>query len=112
VAGGSGNTRRRGLPVVDQLVAVPVCPLTELLLETVASPDFDLLSLDVDGLEVDVLRGLDLEYFLLQAVFVKVHHGNLAAVQRLLEEHYEQPAFLTNHASYSDCFFILKIRAF
>lgn len=98
----------QGLPVAEQLVTARVRTLTSVLVETPTPSDFDLLSLDVEGMEVDVLRGLDLERFLPRAICVEIRHENLAAVQRLLEEHYEQPVFLTNHASYSDCFFALK----
>lgn len=104
----NAGLRGQGLPPLEQFVEAPVRTLTDVLAESDTPPDFDLLSLDVEGAEVSALRGLDLQRFLPQAICVEVRHENLAAVQLLLEEHYEQPVFLTTNASYSDCFFALK----
>jgi FkbM family methyltransferase len=100
--------RVQGLPPLEQFVEAPVRTLTDVLEESGTPSDFDLLSLDVEGSEVAALRGLDLKRFLPRAICVEIRHENLAVVQHLLEERYEQPLFLTHHASYSDCFFALK----
>lgn len=100
----------QGLPPLEQFVEAPVRTLTDVLAESGTPPDFDLLSLDVEGAEVAALRGLDLHRFLPRAICVEVRHENLAAVQSLLADHYEQPISLTTNASYADCFFALKIQ--
>jgi FkbM family methyltransferase len=101
----------QGLPPLEQFVEAPVRTLTDVLAESDTPKNFDLLSLDVEGAEVAALRGLDLQRFRPLAICVEVRHENLAAVQRLLEEHYEAPVFLTHNASYADCFFALKNQA-
>ncbi len=98
----------QGLPPLEQFVEAPVRTLTDVLAESGTPPVFDLLSLDVEGAEVAALRGLDLHRFLPRAICVEVRHENLAAVQSLLADHYEQPVTLTTNASYADCFFALK----
>lgn len=95
----------QGLPVAEQLVTAHVRTLTSVLLETATPPDFDLLSLDVEGLEVDVLRGLDLTRFRPKVICVEVRHENQAAVTQLLQDHYEPPLHLSSNKSYSDCCF-------
>lgn len=111
--GDEGKERQRaaeslavqGLPVAEQLVTANIRTLTSVLVETATPPDFDLLSLDVEGLEVAVLRGLDLTRFRPKAICIEVRHSNLAAVIHLLKSHYARPLYLTTNESYSDCFF-------
>lgn len=95
----------QGLPVAEQLVTAGVRTLTSVLVETATPPDFDLLSLDVEGLEVAVLRGLDLTRFCPKAICIEVRHENLAAVSHLLQGHYDRPLHLTSNENYTDCFF-------
>lgn len=97
----------QGLPAEEQLVTASIKTLTSVLEMTGSPPDFDLLSLDVEGAEVEVLRGLDFKRFRPKAICVEVRHENLAAVQCLLQDHYEKPIYLTSNASYADCFFKL-----
>lgn len=104
----SQGLRGQGLPPMEQFVDAPVRTLTDVLAETATPPDFDLLSLDVEGSEVSALRGLDLTRFLPRAICVEVRHENLEAVQSLLGDRYEKPLMLTSNASYADCFFALK----
>lgn len=104
----SSGLREQGLPPLEQFVEAPVRTLTDVLLETGTPWDFDLLSLDVEGFEVDALRGLDLSRFVPRAVCVEVRHANFDAVMKLLESHYEKPVVLTSNASYADCFFAAK----
>ena len=104
----ASGLKGQGLPPLEQFVDAPVRTLTDVLAKSDTPKNFDLLSLDVEGAEVAALRGLDLQRFRPQAICVEVRHENLAAVQFLLEEHYEAPVFLTHNASYADCFFALK----
>ncbi len=104
----SNGLIEQGLPPLEQFVEAPVRTLTDVLAETATPSDFDLLSLDVEGFEVAALRGLDLTRFLPRAICVEVRHENLAAVQNLLENHYERPVLLTTNDSYADCFFAIK----
>lgn len=97
----------QGLPTSEQLVTAGIKTLTSVLDMTGTPPDFDLLSLDVEGSEVDVLRGLDFKRFRPKAICIEVRHENLAAVQCLLQNHYEKPIHLTSNESYADCFFKL-----
>lgn len=106
----AAGLKGQGLPPLEQFVEAPVRTLTDVLAESNTPKNFDLLSLDVEGAELAALRGLDLQRFRPQAICVEVRHENFAAVQRLLEEHYETPIFLTHNASYADCFFALKIK--
>jgi FkbM family methyltransferase len=95
----------QGLPVAEHLLEVPVRTLTSVLKETMTPSDFDLLSLDVEGFEVDVLRGLDLQLYCPKAICIEVRHENLVAVTRLLQSYYEKPLHLTSNDNYTDCFF-------
>jgi FkbM family methyltransferase len=97
----------QGLPPNEVLVDVPVRSLTEVLAGTSTPADFDLLSLDVEGMEVEVLRGLDLERFLPKALCIEVRHENLPAVVQLLEGRYAEPQMLTSNPHYADCYFAL-----
>lgn len=51
-------------------IAVPARTLNSILLE-VAPPQIDLLSLDVEGFEIDVLKGLDFEAFAPQHILLE-----------------------------------------
>nr|WP_281382066.1 FkbM family methyltransferase [Prosthecobacter vanneervenii] len=104
----SSGLEGQGLPPLEQFVEATVRTLTEVLIETDTPPDFDLLSLDVEGFEVDALRGLDLSRFIPRAICVEVRHENMSAVMTMLETHYEKPAILTKNASYADCFFAAR----
>jgi FkbM family methyltransferase len=69
-------------------VAVPGRTLTEVL-EEAGAPRPDLLSLDVEGFEASVLRGLDLERYGPDLALVEVMDGERrAAVEEVLGERY------------------------
>ncbi len=104
----SSGLEVQGLPPQEQFVEATVRTLTDVLVETATPPDFDLLSLDVEGFEVNALRGLDLSRFVPRAICVEVRHENMPAVMTMLETHYEKPVILTENASYADCFFAAK----
>jgi FkbM family methyltransferase len=75
-------------------VSVPARTLTSVLAE--ASPErIDLLSLDVEGYEVQVLEGLDLARFRPRYVLVEARSVN--AIDRLLAHHYERIDRLSTH---------------
>ncbi|MBE2286421.1 MAG: FkbM family methyltransferase [Prosthecobacter sp.] len=92
----------------DWVIKAPVRTLTEVLDEAGAPSKFDLLSLDVEGFEVEVLRGLDLVRYLPGAICVEVRHENRPAVRKLLENHYQPELVLTSHAGHADCYFTAK----
>ena len=100
--------RGQGLQPLEQFIEAPIRTLTDVLAETHTPPDFDLLSLDVEGSEVSAFRGLDLARFRPNVICVEVRDENLNAVQQLLSGHYEPPVFFTRHSGYSDCCFTLK----
>jgi hypothetical protein len=62
---------------------VPARTLSSIL-DEVAAPDVDLLSLDVEGFEAEVLEGLDLDRHRPRYVLVEVLEG--AASQQRVEE--------------------------
>jgi FkbM family methyltransferase len=95
----------QGLPTDEVLLSAPLRTITEILTEMETPADFDLLCLDVEGMEVEVLRGLDLKRFLPKAICIEVRHENLAAVIHLLNNHYARPLYLTTNERYCDCFF-------
>jgi hypothetical protein len=71
-------------------VQVPTRTLTSIL-DEVSAPEIDLLSLDVEGFEPDVLRGLDLERHAPRFVVVEVHEvsGGRARIEAILGDRYE-----------------------
>jgi FkbM family methyltransferase len=95
----------QGLPTNQQLVTASVRTLTSVLEETGTPPDFDLLILDVEGSELDVLRGLDLNRFRPKAICIEIRHENLADIKGLLKDQYDSPVHLTSNENYTDCFF-------
>lgn len=69
------------------------------VLDEAGIDDFDFLSLDVEGFEADVLRGLDLDRHRAEHVLVEMLAGpeTRAAVERLLESRYETVEELSPH---------------
>ncbi|MBE7497003.1 MAG: FkbM family methyltransferase [Verrucomicrobiaceae bacterium] len=93
----------QGMPVHEWMVEAPVRTLTQVLDDAGVPPDFDLLSLDVEGYEVEVLQGLDLARYRPQAICVEVRDHHAAAVEDLLKASYKMEAVLhraTEHADY------------
>jgi FkbM family methyltransferase len=74
----------------EREVQVPARTLSSVL-DEVSAPEIDLLSLDVEGFEPDVLRGLDLERHAPRFVVVEVHEvsGGRARIEEILGERYE-----------------------
>jgi FkbM family methyltransferase len=65
-----------GLDDVGYEIAVPARTLTSVLEEAGAPPRFQLLSLDVEGFEASVLRGLDLDRYAPEHIVVEMHDMN------------------------------------
>lgn len=96
--------RIQGMPAHDVMVKAQVRTLTEVLIQAGAPPQFDLLSLDVEGYEVEVLRGLDLSRFCPQGICVEVRHGNKAAVEAILSPSHTLVEVLHHAKDHADYF--------
>jgi hypothetical protein len=77
-------------------VDVPARTLSSLL-DEIAAPEVDLLSLDVEGFEEQVLRGLDLERHAPRYVLVEIHDRdiNRAAIDAVLGDRYLEHGWLS-----------------
>jgi FkbM family methyltransferase len=69
--------------------------LTTILIESSAPKDFELLSLDVEGFELEVLKGLDLEKF--KPRYILIETSNLLEVLIVLNNSYSLLEQLTAH---------------
>lgn len=79
-------------------VCVPAKTLTAVLDEVTAPTDPDLLSVDVEGYEVEVLRGLDLERYAFRCILVEIADGAHAdAIDEILASSYEKRQMLSHH---------------
>lgn len=89
-----GGTRNRA----NQLCSVPARTLSSVLEEAQCPARFDLLSLDVEGYEVDVLLGLDLNRFRPHYMLIELYQKEYQAVVTLLKENgYELQSNLSNY---------------
>jgi len=95
---------QRGLAVqslaATYAVAVPARTLTEVLAENCPGQEIDLLSLDVEGMEADVLRGLDFARFAPR--FLCVETRNRGELEPLLAVRYRVVETLVDHGTRSD----------
>lgn len=98
----------QGMPIEESFVEVPVRTLTEVLLDSGIEADFDLLSLDVEGSETDVLRGLDLDLFRPGIICLEVQHENSGEIASLLGSRYEPAAATLSHQAHADTFWIRR----
>lgn len=86
--------------------AAPARTLTSLLSEVSAPLNFDLLSLDVEGNELAVLRGLDFSRYKPRWILVEVRS---AEVEQYLESvGYRCEAVLSDRGDYRDVLFCSK----
>jgi len=79
-----------GLDDVAYDISVPARTLTSVLEEASAPGEIDLLSLDVEGFEASVLRGLDLDRFAPELIVMEMNDpGRRRPVEAALAERYE-----------------------
>jgi len=71
---------------VQAKIEVPIRTLDEILREAGAPRPLEFLSIDVEGHEIDVLRGFDFEHWRPQLILLEDHVGNL-----------DKHKFLTSH---------------
>ncbi len=82
----------QGLEQIPEF-AVPARTLTAILEESGAPPVFELLSLDVEGYEVEALKGLDLERY--RPEFICIETENLCLITEMLADRYQLTEQLT-----------------
>jgi FkbM family methyltransferase len=75
-------------------VSVPARTLTDVLASH-DIPQIDLLSLDVEGFEAQVLRGLDFDRH--RPIHILVEANDPMAIETILAPHYEMAAHLSHH---------------
>jgi hypothetical protein len=88
--------------VGEAVVTVSVRTLTEVLREAGAPAEFDLLSLDVEGYEPEVLRGLDFKEFRPRVLCIEVRTAHADAVRALLEPGYRMQEILHEAPQHAD----------
>ncbi|MDZ4287032.1 MAG: FkbM family methyltransferase [Prosthecobacter sp.] len=98
----------QGLPVEERIIQAPVRTLTEVLEESDAPAEFDLLSIDVEGCEVEVLKGLDLRRHRPKAICLEVRAVHLAEVGQMLESYYEMKEVLHEGEQHGDYFWLRR----
>ncbi len=98
----------QGMPVEERIIEVPVRTLTEILDETGFERGFDLLSLDVEGYEVQVLQGLDLEKYRPRALCLEVQPANLDQVAAIVGGWYELREVLHENERLGDYFWVRR----
>jgi FkbM family methyltransferase len=98
----------QGMPVEERFVEVPVRTLSDVLSQSSVPTDFDLLSLDVEGYEIEVLKGLDLERFRPRAICIEVWREHLDAVRQHLEPHYQLAEVLFENERHGDYLWVRR----
>lgn len=81
-------------------VEVPARTLSAILDELGVTREIDLLSLDVEGAEIGVLRGIDWARHAPRFICIEVRQA--APLEALLSLRYERRAILTDYGSYQD----------
>jgi FkbM family methyltransferase len=108
VAGPLSSLDRAGMApgaAPEGVIHVPVRTLDDVLDEAGAPPGFDFLSVDVEGHELDVLRGVDLARWRPQLILLEDHvadlskHRALAAAGYRLIRRYENNGWYVPRAS-------------
>lgn len=95
----------RGLPFEGtRTISVPVVTLDEVLN---GAPDVDFISIDVEGTEMDVLRGLDLERFRPRAIVVEANHP---AEGRRMQNHLRTSGYRLGRVLKQNLFFAASRR--
>lgn len=84
----------------DYVIAVPVRTLDSILIEAEAPSPIDLLSVDVEGHEVEVLSGFDFERWRPLLILVEDHVGNLKTHRHLSRNGYRLIRRIGNNGWY------------
>lgn len=92
----------QGIPIQETLFNVPMRTLTELLDESRTPRNFDLLSLDVEGYEVEALKGLDLQRYRPKAMCIEVRHEHMDPIRDFLTPYYQRMEPLHRSEHYTD----------
>jgi FkbM family methyltransferase len=98
----------QGLPVEEKAVGVPIRTLTDVLEKAGAPEEIDLLSLDVEGYEVEALKGLDLRRYAPRAICVEVRSEHLPEVRELLGKYYDLKEVLHEGVQHGDYLWVKK----
>lgn len=98
----------QGLPVEPRVVEVPLRTLTEVLIESGTPSRFDLLSLDVEGHEVEVLKGFDLDRHQARLICIEARRTRLEEVRERLSARYEMIEVLHEGSEHGDYLFRLR----
>ena len=72
----------------EQVIQVPVRTLDSILEEAGTHPGFDFLSIDVEGHEIEVLRGFDLARWRPRLILLEDHVGDLSKHRYLTSQGY------------------------
>jgi FkbM family methyltransferase len=89
------------------LVSVPAKTLSSVL-NSHGIERIDLLSLDVEGYEVEVLGGIDFENHSPRYILVEVWHNKKQTIESMLSPYYEELAVLNTNSMFSDVLYHLR----
>lgn len=84
----------------EYVIMVPTRTLDQLLKEAEATPPIDMLSIDVEGHELDVLLGLDLERWTPRLIMLEDHVSDLQKPKFLRESGYRLIRHVGNNGWY------------
>lgn len=101
----AGGLSIQGIPAQETFFNVPMLTLTEILDESGTPPKFDLLSLDVEGYEVEVLKGLDFEKYRPRAMCIEIRHRHFDQTLEILRPHYNEMKILHQSEHHADYWF-------
>jgi FkbM family methyltransferase len=99
----------QGIPVQTTIFSVPVRTLTDVLDESHTPKEFDLLSLDVEGYELEVLKGLNFEKYRPKALCIEVRNKHLDEVRDILTPHYPMMTPLRRSDHHADYWMVRAI---